>query len=293
MTEKKKQPWWKNAVVYQIYPKSFQDSNGDGIGDIRGIISRLDYLADLGIDAVWISPMYCSPQDDNGYDISDYQDIDPMFGTLSDMEELIAEAKKRNIRIIMDLVLNHTSDEHRWFLEAKKGKDNPYHDYYVWRDGVEGELPNDMKATFGGPAWEWVPELKQYYFHQFSVKQPDLNWENPKVRREIYDMILWWMDKGVGVLDRHGQRVLSAADGRRDQPGPGDAAQLPVDGGICRAPDAAVQRAAGRRAQAAVLLVLPGPCVWAVRCILCVDLVPGVRRWPISLRWTMTPTCGR
>lgn len=198
MTEKKNLPWWKNAVVYQIYPKSFQDSNGDGIGDIRGIISRLDYLADLGIDAVWISPMYCSPQDDNGYDISDYQDIDPMFGTLADMEELITEAKKRNIRIIMDLVLNHTSDEHRWFLEAKKSRENPYHDYYVWKDGVEGELPNDMKASFGGPAWEWVPELKQYYFHQFSVKQPDLNWENPKVRREIYDMILWWMDKGVG-----------------------------------------------------------------------------------------------
>lgn len=198
MTEKKNLPWWKNAVVYQIYPKSFQDSNGDGIGDIRGIISRLDYLADLGIDAVWISPMYCSPQDDNGYDISDYQDIDPMFGTLADMEELITEAKKRNIRIIMDLVLNHTSDEHRWFQEAKKSRENPYHDYYVWKDGVEGELPNDMKASFGGPAWEWVPELKQYYFHQFSVKQPDLNWENPKVRREIYDMILWWMDKGVG-----------------------------------------------------------------------------------------------
>ena len=198
MTEKKNLPWWKDAVVYQIYPKSFQDSDGDGIGDIRGIISRLDYLADLGIDAVWLSPVYCSPQDDNGYDISDYQDIDPMFGTLADMEELIAEAKKRNIRIIMDLVLNHTSDEHRWFLEAKKSRENPYHDYYVWRDGVEGELPNDMKASFGGPAWEWVPELKQYYFHQFSVKQPDLNWENPKVRREIYDMILWWMDKGVG-----------------------------------------------------------------------------------------------
>ena len=197
MTETKK-PWWKNAVVYQIYPKSFQDSNGDGIGDIQGIISRLDYLADLGIDAVWISPMYCSPQDDNGYDISDYQDIDPMFGSLYDMEELIAKAKEKNIRIIMDLVLNHTSDEHRWFLEAKKGKDNPYHDYYVWKDGVEGTYPNEMKATFGGPAWEWVPELGQYYFHQFSVKQPDLNWENPKVRREIYDMILWWMDKGVG-----------------------------------------------------------------------------------------------
>ena len=197
MTETKK-PWWKNAVVYQIYPKSFQDSNGDGIGDIQGIISRLDYLADLGIDAVWISPMYCSPQDDNGYDISDYQDIDSMFGSLYDMEELIAKAKEKNIRIIMDLVLNHTSDEHRWFLEAKKGKDNPYHDYYVWKDGVEGTYPNEMKATFGGPAWEWVPELGQYYFHQFSVKQPDLNWENPKVRREIYDMILWWMDKGVG-----------------------------------------------------------------------------------------------
>ncbi len=198
MTEQRKQPWWKNAVVYQIYPRSFQDSNGDGIGDIRGIISRLDYLADLGIDAVWLSPVYRSPQDDNGYDISDYQDIDPMFGTLDDMEELIAKAKEKNIRIIMDLVLNHTSDEHRWFLEAKKSKDNPYHDYYVWRDGVEGEYPNDMRASFGGSAWEWVPELQQYYFHQFSVKQPDLNWENPKVRREIYDMILWWMDKGVG-----------------------------------------------------------------------------------------------
>ena len=190
--------WWENAVVYQIYPKSFQDSNGDGYGDIRGIISRLDYLKDLGIDAVWISPMYCSPQADNGYDISDYQDIDPMFGTMDDMEEMIREAGKRGIKIIMDLVLNHTSDEHRWFLEAVKGKENPYHDYYVWRDGEEGVYPNDMKSTFGGPAWEWVPELKQYYFHQFSVKQPDLNWENPKVRREIYDMILWWMDKGVG-----------------------------------------------------------------------------------------------
>ena len=192
------QKWWKDAVIYQIYPKSFQDSNGDGIGDIPGIISRLDYLKDLGIDAVWLSPVYCSPQDDNGYDISDYQDIDPMFGTLEDMERLIREAKERGIRIIMDLVLNHTSDEHRWFREAKKGKDNPYHDYYVWRDGEEGVLPNDMKASFGGPAWEWVPELKQYYFHQFSVKQPDLNWENPKVRRELYDMILWWMDRGVG-----------------------------------------------------------------------------------------------
>ena len=190
--------WWQNSVVYQIYPRSFQDSNGDGIGDIQGIIKRLDYLQELGIDAIWLSPVCRSPQDDNGYDISDYQDIDPMFGNLDDMEQLISEAKKRNIRIIMDLVLNHSSDEHRWFTEAKKSKDNPYHDYYVWRDGEEGVYPNDMGSAFGGPAWGWVPELKQYYFHQFSVKQPDLNWENPKVRREIYDMILWWMDKGVG-----------------------------------------------------------------------------------------------
>lgn len=191
-------PWWKNSVVYQIYPRSFQDSNGDGIGDIQGIIRRLDYLADLGIDAVWLSPVYRSPQDDNGYDISDYRDIDPMFGTLKDMEELIEKAGERGIRIIMDLVLNHTSDEHPWFQEAKKSRENPFHDYYVWRDGREGELPNDMRACFGGPAWQWVPEVGQYYFHQFSVKQPDLNWENPGVRREIYDMILWWMDKGVG-----------------------------------------------------------------------------------------------
>lgn len=195
MSQKK---WWQNSVVYQIYPRSFQDSDGDGIGDIRGIIKRLDYLQELGIDAVWLSPVCRSPQDDNGYDISDYQDVDPMFGSLEDLEELIREAKKRNIRMIMDLVLNHSSDEHRWFLEAKKSRDNPYHDYYVWRDGEEGIYPNDMKSVFGGPAWQWDPELKQYYFHQFSVKQPDLNWENPAVRREIYDMILWWMDKGAG-----------------------------------------------------------------------------------------------
>ncbi len=190
--------WWKNAVIYQIYPRSFADSNGDGTGDLQGIISKLDYLENLGIDAVWLSPVCRSPQDDNGYDISDYQDIDPVFGTLEDMEELIREAGKHNIRIIMDLVLNHSSDEHRWFREARKSRENPYHDYYVWRDGVEGELPNDMRAAFGGSAWEWVPEVGQYYFHQFSVKQPDLNWENPRLRREIYDMINWWTGKGVG-----------------------------------------------------------------------------------------------
>lgn len=204
--------WWKNAVIYQIYPRSFCDSNGDGIGDLRGIIQKLDYLENLGIDAIWLSPIYRSPQDDNGYDISDYQDIDPMFGTLEDMDELIAEAGKRNIKIIMDLVLNHSSDEHRWFVEARKSKENPYHDYYVWRDGEEGIYPNELRSTFSGPAWEWVPELGQYYLHQFSVKQPDLNWENPKVREEIYKMIQWWVDRGVGgfrldVIDLVGKEV--------------------------------------------------------------------------------------
>lgn len=194
----KDREWWKSAVIYQIYPRSFADSNMDGIGDLQGIISKLNYLEELGIDAIWLSPVCKSPQDDNGYDISDYQDIDPMFGTLEDMEELIKEAGNHHIRIIMDLVLNHSSDEHRWFQEARKSRENPYHDYYIWRDGKEGTLPNDMKAAFGGPAWEWVPEVQQYYFHQFSVKQPDLNWENPKVRREIYDMINWWIKKGVG-----------------------------------------------------------------------------------------------
>lgn len=198
MSKNNNEKWWKKAVVYQIYPKSFQDSNGDGFGDLQGIIKRLDYLETLGITAIWLSPVFKSPQADNGYDISDYRDIDPTFGSLDDMEELINEAKKHNIRIMMDLVLNHSSNEHRWFKEAKKSKDNPYHDYYIWRDGDEGVPPSDMKAVFGGSAWEYVPEIGQYYFHQFLPEQPDLNWENPKVRRAIYDMILWWMDKGVG-----------------------------------------------------------------------------------------------
>ena len=198
MSKNNNEKWWKKAVVYQIYPKSFQDSNGDGFGDLQGIIKRLDYLETLGINAIWLSPVFKSPQADNGYDISDYRDIDPTFGSLDDMEELINEAKKHNIRIMMDLVLNHSSNEHRWFKEAKKSKDNPYHDYYIWRDGDEGVPPSDMKACFGVSAWEYVPEIGQYYFHQFLPEQPDLNWENQKVRRAIYDMILWWMDKGVG-----------------------------------------------------------------------------------------------
>jgi len=198
MLDKTKRGWWKSAVLYQVYPKSFQDTNGDGIGDLQGVISRLDYLQKLGVDGIWLSPVFKSPQYDNGYDISDYRDIDPMFGSVADMEELIAQAKKRGISIILDLVLNHSSSFHPWFLEAKKSRDNPFHDYYVWRDGEPGTPPNDMRATFGGSAWTYVPEIGQYYFHQFVPEQPDLNWENPAVRRELYDMIRFWIGKGAG-----------------------------------------------------------------------------------------------
>lgn len=197
MLDKTKKDWWKSAVVYQIYPRSFQDTTGSGVGDIPGIVRRLDYLQTLGVDVIWLSPVCASPQVDNGYDISDYQDIDPLFGTLEDMRTLIREGKRRGIGIMMDLVLNHTSDQHRWFQQACQSRENPYHDYYVWRDGTPDRLPNDMQAVFGGPAWEWVPQVQQYYFHQFAPQQPDLNWENPALRREIYDMILWWMDQGV------------------------------------------------------------------------------------------------
>ncbi|MBQ1326798.1 MAG: alpha-glucosidase [Eubacterium sp.] len=190
--------WYKKTVIYQIYPRSYKDSNNDGYGDIRGIIEKLDYLEYLGIGAIWLSPVFKSPQKDNGYDISDYQDIEPLFGNLSDMEELIAEADKHGIKIIMDLVLNHSSNQHKWFLEAIKSKDNPYHDYYVFRDKVDGHEPNDMRGVFGGSAWEWVDGLDQYYFHQFTPEQPDLNWENPKLRQELYDMINFWIEKGVG-----------------------------------------------------------------------------------------------
>lgn len=198
MLDKTKRDWWKSAVFYQVYPRSFQDTNGDGIGDLPGIIQRLDYLQKLGIDGIWLSPVYASPQRDNGYDISDYRAIDPRYGTMADMEELLAQAERRGITIIMDLVLNHTSDQHRWFLEAKSSRDNPYHDYYIWRDAGPDCPPNSMRATFGGPAWTYVPELGQWYFHQFSPWQPDLNWENPEVRRELYSMIRFWVDKGVG-----------------------------------------------------------------------------------------------
>ncbi len=197
LLDKTKAGWWKSAVFYQIYPKSFQDTDGDGLGDLKGILSRLDYLETLGIDGIWLSPVCASPQVDNGYDISDYCAIDPMFGTMEDMEELIAQAKKRNISIIMDLVLNHSSNQHPWFLQAKQSRDNPYHDYYIWRDGTPDRMPNDMGSVFGGPAWEYVPELGQWYFHQFAPEQPDLNWDNPMLRRELYATIRFWVNKGV------------------------------------------------------------------------------------------------
>lgn len=197
MLDKTKRDWWKSAVFYQIYPKSFQDTNGDGIGDLQGVISRLDYLQELGIDGIWLSPFCKSPQVDNGYDVSDYCAVDPMFGTMEDMEQLIREAKKRGISIIMDLVLNHSSNEHPWFKEALKGRDNPYHDYYIWRDGDSVVPPNDMQAVFGGAAWEYVPELGQYYFHHYAAAQPDLNWENPNMRKELYRIIRFWVEKGI------------------------------------------------------------------------------------------------
>lgn len=197
LLDKTKAGWWRSAVFYQIYPKSFQDSNNDGLGDLKGILSRLDYLQELGVDGIWLSPVCASPQVDNGYDISDYCAIDPMFGTMEDMDTLIVEAKKRNISIIMDLVLNHSSNQHRWFLEAKKSRDNPYHDYYIWRDGTPDQMPNDMRSVFGGPAWTWDEGLGQWYFHQFAPEQPDLNWENPMLRRELYASIRFWVNKGV------------------------------------------------------------------------------------------------
>ncbi|MBS4461532.1 alpha-glucosidase [Aerococcaceae bacterium zg-B36] len=192
------QHWWQNVVVYQVYPRSFQDSNGDGIGDLQGIISRLDYLEKLGIGAIWLSPVYASPNRDNGYDISDYLAIMNEFGTMADMEQLISEAKKRNIEIIMDLVVNHSSDQHAWFVEARKSKDNPYRDYYIWRDAVDGKEPNELQAAWNESAWQWDETTGQYYFHLFSKEQPDLNWDNPRLRQEVYDMMNQWVDKGIG-----------------------------------------------------------------------------------------------
>ncbi|MGF7210605.1 oligo-1,6-glucosidase [Skermanella aerolata] len=214
--------WWKESVVYQIYPRSFQDSNGDGIGDLRGIISRLDYLKELGVDVVWLSPVYKSPNDDNGYDISDYQDIMDEFGTLADWEELLAEMHARGIRMVMDLVVNHSSDEHAWFVESRKSKDNPYRDFYIWRPGKDGREPNNWESFFSGSAWQYDEATDEYYLHLFSRKQPDLNWENPALRNKIYEMMRWWLDKGIDGFRMDVITMLSKTPGLPDAPVIGD-----------------------------------------------------------------------
>ena len=210
--------WWKESVVYQIYPRSFKDSNGDGVGDLRGIIQKLDYLKELGVNVVWLSPVYKSPNDDNGYDISDYQDIMTEFGTLADWEEMLAEMHKRGIRLVMDLVVNHSSDEHAWFQEARKSKDNPYRDYYIWRPPKDGKEPNNWLSFFGGSAWQYDDETGEYYLHLFTKKQPDLNWENPRVRDEVFNMMDWWLQKGIDGFRMDVINLISKVPGLPDAP---------------------------------------------------------------------------
>jgi alpha-glucosidase len=219
--------WWKHAVIYEIYPRSFQDSNGDGIGDLNGITQRLDYLQTLGIDAIWISPMYPSPQIDFGYDISDYESVDPQYGTLADFDHLVAEAKKRNIRIVLDMVLNHTSDKHQWFIDAASSRTNPKHDWYVWSDGKpgtgpnshEGKIPpNNWVALFGGSAWQWVPAVHQFYYHKFYKQQPDLNWRNPAVEKAMFGAMQFWLDRGVAGYRLDAVPTLFEDPQLRDEP---------------------------------------------------------------------------
>lgn len=217
-----KNAWWKRAVVYQIYPRSFMDSNGDGIGDLRGIISRLDYLKELGVDVVWLSPVYQSPNDDNGYDISDYRAIMEEFGTMEDFDEMLSGMHERGIRLVMDLVVNHTSDEHAWFVESRSGVDNPYRDYYIWREGKDGREPNNWESCFSGSAWEYDGTTDMYYLHLFSKKQPDLNWDNPKVRQEVFDMMDWWCRKGIDGFRMDVISLISKKPGLPDgEPVPG------------------------------------------------------------------------
>lgn len=219
--------WWKEAVAYQIYPRSFMDSNNDGIGDLRGIISKLDYLKELGIDVIWICPMYKSPNDDNGYDISDYQDIMSDFGTMDDFNELLSEIHKRNMKIIIDLVINHTSDEHPWFIESRSSKENPKRDWYIWRKGKDNKEPNNWESIFKGSAWEYDENSKEYYLHLFSKKQPDLNWKNEDMRNEIYKMINWWLDKGIDGFRVDAISHINKEDGLADMDNPDNLKYVP------------------------------------------------------------------
>ncbi len=216
-----KKAWWKEAVIYQIYPRSFMDSNGDGIGDIPGIISRLDYLKELGVTVIWLSPIYRSPNDDNGYDISDYYDIMPEFGTMDEFKLLLTEMHRRGIRLLMDLVVNHTSVQHPWFQEARKSRNNPYRDYYIWRDGKNGGLPNNWESIFSGSVWEYDQNTEQYYMHLFARSQPDLNWENPAVRQKIYEIIRFWLDLGIDGFRMDTANMYSKMPGLPDVPGEG------------------------------------------------------------------------
>lgn len=210
------QKWWKESVIYQIYPRSFCDSNGDGIGDLNGICSKLDYLAELGVNVVWLSPVYKSPNDDNGYDISDYQDIMDEFGTMEDFDKLLMEAHKRGIKIVMDLVVNHTSDEHKWFIESRSSRDNDKRDYYIWREPKDGKEPNNWGSCFSGSAWQFDEKTGMYYLHCFSKKQPDLNWDNPKVRDEVFNMMTWWCDKGIDGFRMDVISMISKVEGLPD-----------------------------------------------------------------------------
>ena len=228
-------PWWKHAVIYEVYPRSFQDSNGDGLGDLNGITQRLGYLQGLGVDAIWIAPMYPSPQVDFGYDISDYENVDPQYGTLADMDKLIAAGKQRNIRIVLDMVLNHTSDKHQWFIDSASSRTNPKHDWYVWNDGVpangpnvgdyqkkyqhEGKVPpNNWESLFGGSAWEWVPAVHQFYYHKFYKQQPDLNWSNPVVEKAAFDAMRFWLDRGIAGFRLDAIPTLFEDPQMRDEP---------------------------------------------------------------------------
>lgn len=211
-----KKAWWKEAIVYQIYPRSFCDSNGDGIGDLNGITSKLDYLKELGIDVIWLSPVYKSPNDDNGYDISDYEAIMTEFGTMDDFDKMLSEAHKRGIKIVMDLVVNHTSDEHPWFVESRSSKDNPKRDYYIWKEGKNGKEPNNWGSAFSGPAWKYDEKTDMYYLHLFSVKQPDLNWENQRVRKEVFDMMTRWCKKGIDGFRMDVISLISKPEGFPD-----------------------------------------------------------------------------
>jgi len=212
--------WWKEAVAYQIYPRSFMDGNGDGIGDLPGVISKLDYLKELGVDVLWICPIYKSPNDDNGYDISDYQDIMDEFGTMADFDRLLAEVHSRGMKLILDLVINHTSDEHPWFIESRSSRDNPKRDYYIWSDGKNGAEPNNWESIFSGSAWEYDEATEQYYMHVFSTKQPDLNWENPQVRQDLYAMVNWWLDKGIDGFRVDAISHIKKVPGFPDMPNP-------------------------------------------------------------------------